>query len=222
MEQKITVLIVDDSIIFSQGLQVLLEQHKKVAKVKISHGYTSAMDKLRTHKIDIIILDLNFNDADYDGFIIAKKVRQLYPAIRIMILTQHAQIDHYETLVKQFKVNAYLDKQLGVEETFTAVNAVLAGKTYVDKNIAEMLSIGRFLAISKREREVINMLSAGYIQKEIGTKLFISPKTVETHIRNLCTKLKAKNSNELVSMYVKYRSANRENYDKTTPPFKQL
>ena len=222
MNQKIDVLVIDDSIIFSQGLQALLTQHEKVATIEITHDYGSAMDMLQSRKIDVIILDLNFTDSDYDGFIIAKKVKHLYPAIKIMILTQCAQIDHYETLVKEIKVNAYLDKKLGVEETSAALKAVLSGETYIDKNIAEMLSIGRWLSISKREREVINLLVAGYIQKEIGVKLFISPKTVETHIRNLCTKLKAKNSIELVSMYVKYRSANRENYNDTTPPFKKL
>jgi DNA-binding NarL/FixJ family response regulator len=222
MSQTCAILVIDDSIIFSQGLQALLIQHEKIASIELAHDYSSAMGMLRNHKIDIVILDLNFTDSDYDGFIIARKVKQLYPAIKIIILTQCAQIDHYETLIKKLKVNAYLDKKLGIEETTAALNAVLLGETYIDKNISEMLSIGRWLAISKREREVINLLVGGSSQKEIGAKLFISPKTVESHVRNLCHKLKAKNSIELASMYVKYRSANRENYDDTTPPFKQL
>lgn len=219
---KADVLIIDDSIIFTQGLELLLSQNPKVATIHTAQNYQEAMDILLVEKVHIAIIDLNFDSANFDGFTIAEKLRQQYPGIKIMILTQHAQIDHYETLINVHKVDAYLDKQLGIKETFTAISKILNGEQYIDPNISEMVAIGRWLKISDREREVINELTSGFTQKEIAEKLFINARTVETHIRNLCKKFDVKNSAELVSVYAKYKMANRENYDKTIAPFKKI
>ena len=85
-----------------------------------------------------------------------------------------------------------------------------------------MLEIEQWMQASKREQEVIIKLMKGLTQKEIADKLFISPKTVEVHIRNLFHKFNVKNTTELVSKYIRYKNANRENIDESTSPFKSL
>ena len=153
MSNKANILIVDDSLIFSQGLALLLEQYpKQVSSVIVAHNYQQTLSLLTKEKISILILDLNFESEDYNGFVIAKKVKNLYPKIKIIILTQQAKIDNYETLFNDIEVDGYLDKQLGVEETLEALNCVMNGEKYVDKNIKSMLEIGRWLDISKREK----------------------------------------------------------------------
>ena len=170
---KYDILIVDDSVLFSQGLVSLLE--------------------------------------DYDGFDIARKVKAFHPKVKIIILTQQAKIDNYEVLFNEINVDGYLDKQLGIEETLGALTAVMNGERYIDKNIKDMLDIGKWLNISNREKDVISLLSSGFTQKEIAEKLHISSRTVETHIKNLTNKMDAKNATHLVSIYTKYRKGNREN-----------
>lgn len=208
----INILIADDSLIFSQGLAALLEQYPKYVKsIKIAHNYKQAMTTLEQEKVNLLILDLNFESEDYNGFTIAKKVKALYARVKIIVLTQQAKIDHYEVLINDINVDGYLDKQLGVEETLEALECVSNGKRYVDKNIKSMLEIGKWLDISNREKEVINLLSKGFTQKEIAGKLFISNRTVETHIKNLTIKIGAKNTTQLIAIYTKYKEGNREN-----------
>lgn len=211
MHKKTNILIIDDSIIFSQGLSLLLEQYPcQIHTISIAHNYKKALELLTTNDISVIILDLNFESKDYNGFTIAKKVKTLYPKIKILILTQQAKIDHYEILFHELKVHGYLDKQLGIEETLEAINCVMNDQTYVDHNIKTMLEIGKWLDISKREKEIISLLEIGYTQKEIAEKLHISQRTVETHIKNLTKKIDAKNTTQLISIYVKYKNSNRE------------
>lgn len=209
---KADILIVDDSVIFSQGLVSLLEQYPDyVNSVKVAHDFETALKTLALATINVLILDLNFESEDYNGFIIAKKVKNLYPEIKIIILTQEAKIDNYEVLFNQIDVDGYLDKQLGIEETLGALTAVINNKKYIDKNIKAMLEIGRWLNISPREKDVINLLAIGLTQKEIANKLNISNRTVETHIKNLSNKMEAKNTTHLVSIYTRYKNGNREN-----------
>ncbi len=208
---KADVLIVDDSVIFSQGLALLLEQYPdEVQHVKVASNYQQTLNILSNNKISTLILDLNFESEDYNGFVIAKKVKEFYPNIKIIILTQQAKIDNYEVLVNDIGVDGYLDKQLGVEETLGALRAVMKGEKYIDENIKAMLEIGKWLNISNREKEVINLLALGLTQKEIADQLNISNRTVETHIKNLTSKMNAKNTANLVSIFTKYKKGNRE------------
>jgi len=222
IKQYLNILIVEDSVIFTQGLKLLLKQNSTIKNIHTATTFDESLNILKQESIDIVILDLNFETKEYDGFIIAKKVKEFYPKIKIMILTQHTRINHYERLFNDCKVDAYLDKQLGVDETLNAIKAVMKGNKFIDENIAEMLEIEGWINASKRETDVIELLIKGLTQKEIADELYISPKTVEVHIRNMFRKFKVKNSIELVAKYIKYRNANREGGDNSISPFKKL
>lgn len=212
MKQKISVLIVDDSLIFSQGLALLLQQYPdKISAVHIAHNFNTALQFLKEEKITICILDLNFESKEYTGFTIAQKVKEIYPRIKIIVLTQQAKVDYYHMLFEEIHVDGYLDKQLGIEETLESLETVMRGEKYIDKNIKTMLEIGKWLDISDREKEIITLLSEGLTQKEIANQLYISNRTVETHIKNLSKKMGAKNSVHLISIYTEYKKGNREN-----------
>lgn len=222
MKNKLNILIVEDHLGFAEGMELLLEQHPKVQSTSIVTTFQNTLDHLKTHNIQMIILDLHFETREYDGFKIAKKVKQLYPDIKIMILTQHARKEHYERLFNECHVDAYLDKKLGIKETYKAIEEIMNGNIYIDHSIEEMLEIEEWMTISEREKEVIDHLRQGLTQKEIAGRMFIVPKTVEVHIRNLFERFDVKNSVELVAKYMKYKSANRENIDDSIPPFKDL
>ncbi|TYA74429.1 response regulator transcription factor [Seonamhaeicola marinus] len=214
--KPIKVLIVDDSKIFAQGLKSLLKQYPDyVSKICLAHNYEKALDKLEKEDIDFVILDLNFESEDYNGFDIARKVKSFYPSKKVIILTQQAKIENYNVLFKDIKVDGYLDKQLGVEETLEALETIYKGGTYIDSNINAMLEIGMWFDVSKRQREIIDLISSGLTQKEVAVKLFISNRTVETHIKNLAKKMEAKNTAHLISIYTKYINGNREGNSNT-------
>ena len=212
MFKKVSVLISDDSVLFAQGLSLLLQQCPDVvSSIALAHNYQQTLAVLQSTKINILILDLNFENENFNGFTIAAKVKNNYPNVKIIILTQQAKIDNYEILFNEIDVSGYLDKQLGLETTLEAIQAVANGEKYIDHNIKKMLEIGKWLNISSREKEVIELLTEGYLQKEVADKLSISHRTVESHIKNLLKRMNAKNSAHLISIYLNYKNANREN-----------
>lgn len=221
MKNQIDILLVEDSKSYAQGMELLLKQHPKIANVFYASDYEKALDILKDEDIDVVILDLNFETKQYDGFTIAKKIRQQYANIKIIVLSQHTRKQYYEKLIKEKLADAYLDKQLGIEETYTALDEVLKGNPYIDSNIASMLEIESWMHVSRREREVIELLTKGITQKEVADQLCIAPKTVEVHLRNLFERFHVKNTTELVVKYVKYKTANRENIEDSIPPFKK-
>jgi len=221
MKEGIQILIIEDHLSFAQGMELLLRQHPLISEVHIATNRKDALDILKLKAITIVILDLNFDTNAYDGFDIANKIKQLYPTVKIMILTQHARKTHHKRLFEECKVDAYLDKKLGIDETFYAIDQVMKGEVYIDESIQEMLGIGEFMKISHREKEVLELLCQGYIHKEIADKLHIVHKTVEVHVRNLRDRLEVKNTAELCTRYTRYKNANRDNIDDTTPPFKE-
>jgi len=211
MKAKPNLLIAEDSLIFSQGLVQLLQQYpEQIGEVHIAHDYQQTLKVLENKKIDILILDLNFESDSFNGFTIARKVKELYPKVKIIILTQQAKIDSYEVLFSEIGVQGYLDKKLGVAETLEAIREVSLGNTYVDQNIKAMLEIGKWMQLSKREKEIIELLVMGLTQKEIAEQLFISMRTVEKHIENMTKKIGAKNAVHLTFIYTEYKNANRE------------
>jgi DNA-binding NarL/FixJ family response regulator len=211
----VAVLIVDDSVIFAEGLALLLEHSVPlVESTVIAIDYKSTLSILSSQSIDLIILDVNFDSEDFNGFDIARKVKQLFPEIKIIMLTQRVKIDYYELLIDDIKVDGYLDKRFGIEEILYAITAVVNGEQYIDENIKKMLEIGRWLTVTKREKEVLDLLIEGDTQKEIGVKLFISSRTVESHIKNLCLKMEAKNTAQLIATYTRYLKSNREGLNK--------
>ena len=138
---KSDILIVDDSVIFSQGLMSLLEQYPDYVKsIKVAYNYQQALTMLSLEKITTLILDLNFESDDYNGFEIAKKVKTFYPDIKIIILSQEAKIDNYEVLFNDIHVDGYLHKQLGIDETLEALSAVMNGKKYIDKTFIPFIN----------------------------------------------------------------------------------
>ena len=222
MKAKLDILIVEDHLGFAEGLELLLNQYHKVKHTYIRNTFQGTLDFLKSNSVDIVVLDLNFETNEYDGFLIAKKIKQQYPLVRIIVLTQHARKEHYSRLFEECKVDAYLDKKLSITETFKAIDAVIKGNIYIDHSISDMLEIESWMTISEREKEVVRYLITGLTQKEIAAKMFVVPKTIEAHIRNLFEKFNVKNSVELVAKYVQYKNANRENIDDSIPPFKHL
>ena len=221
MKKQINILIVDDSIMFGEGLTELLSQNVMINSITQVTNEKEAYASLSDKNIDIVLLDLNFDTIDFDGFAIAKKIKEKYPDIKIIIITQHAKIDHYETLIHKIGVHAYLDKRLSIRQLDIAIKSVINNTTYIDPSLQKMMDIGRWLKISPREKEVIELLRKGDSQKIIADKLCIDIKTVESHLRNVRERYGFKNSVELINEYTNYKNAYREDYKNTISPFRK-
>ncbi|MGB5942667.1 MAG: response regulator transcription factor [Leeuwenhoekiella sp.] len=219
MKGKINVLIIDDLQIFRQGLSQIVAALPFVDQVHEAKNDEEAAKAISAYAIDVVTLDLNFRSSTFDGFMIAAQLKMAKPDVKVIILTQHARIEDYEKLMFHQNVDGYLDKDIDDVEISKALQKVMDGEKYVEASIEHMLEAGKWMDISPRTEEVLKLLAKGLSQKMIGDSLCISPKTVETHIRNISQRLGVKNSVELIDRYTKYRMRFRENGDESLPPF---
>jgi len=211
MNKKLNFLIIEDSLIFIEGLIALLHGKSFTHNVLNAQNIKEAFKILEKETIDFVILDLNFETKEFNGFTIAKKIRKLFPEIKVLVLSEHVKVFIYYKLFDEYDVHAYLDKQLGFEQLSKAIEEILKGNKYIDSNIEEMIKVGERMKMSKREKEVVPYLLEGYTQKEIGDKLFISKKTVEKHIDNMASKFGVKRTVPVVVNYLRYIFSHREN-----------
>ena len=185
-------------------------------------NYEEGIHFLDTKNISFVILDIQFRTASYDGFIIAKNIYKNYPKIKIMILSDYVQLDYYYRMFEIPNVKAYLDKQSDENEIYEGIDTLIKNQIYLCPKMEKLKKIGKSMIFTKREEEIIDLLSKGITQHKIGEKLFISHRTVERHVENLRDKFNVNNTTELVAKYVQYRNSNDEDFDGRSSPFQKI
>jgi two-component system response regulator NreC len=155
---------------------------------------------------DLLLLDLDM--PEMNGLQCAKEVQRLFPEIKIAILTMHNE----KALIKEFiemGVQGYFLKTIAKEELVIAINSIAEGRDYFPSNVTKALlrkqqintdvSQSAVLAeLTEREIEIICLVAEGLSTKEIGEKLFISPRTADTHRTNIMRKIDVHNVAEMV------------------------
>lgn len=219
-EEELNILVLDDVPIFLNGIKTLLAKYSTATNVYTATNSDVCKSYLEQNAIDIVLLDLDLGSSSEDGFQLARWIKKACPQTKIIVLTVNVKVQYVEYLMDDVGVEGYLDKSVDKRELFKAIDNVRRGECYLPCRIKEMLERGRYFQISAREEEVLRLLAAGLMKKEIADELFLSVHTIDTHVRNLFDKLKAKNAADLVAKYSKYQVANEENPD-DLPPFKQ-
>ncbi|PXW16188.1 MULTISPECIES: response regulator transcription factor [Chryseobacterium] len=205
----IRVIIVDDEALFRQGISLLIQREKDIELVSDFSNGKELLDELVTlEKLpDIILMDLNM--PEINGVEATKQIHIKYPQIRIIALTS------YNT--KAFIVNmiqsgacSFLKKNSSPAELLTAIREVHSKGFFYNNEVMEALhqnliepkkkvsSIFDANHISKREKEVLELICKQYNTSEIADQLFISSRTVEGHRNSLLLKTGAKNTAGLV------------------------
>lgn len=210
MELKTPVRLVlcDDHRIITDGLQRLLQDAAWVECVGTAATGKDLLFLLEHIPADIILLDLDM--PVMDGTEAMQQIKKRWPRINVIILTMHDEPGIVRRLMEQ-GADGYLLKTCGRDELLRAVEAVHEGNKHFSAEITETLlkqraeatsQDDRLAGISEREREVLAALAEGLSNKEIGDRLFISPRTVDTHRSNLMKKLKMHNLAGLVRLAV--------------------
>jgi DNA-binding NarL/FixJ family response regulator len=207
-------IIADDHQFILESIEILLSTIHNVEVVGCYSNGNEVIKALELHKnIDIILTDNNM--PGLGGIELTYKLRQLYPSIKIILLTVSEDAD---TIQKAFNagVSGYIMKKAGREEIETALKTVISGKKYYsesvvfellnrDKNIAELANEPipeKLKYLSEREIEIIKLIANELNTNEIANKLFLSPATIETHRHNILKKLNIKSSIGLVRFAV--------------------
>lgn len=186
------ILLADDHHILLDGLRFMLRQELDLDEVFIAKTVEEALLVVKSRPIDLVISDISI--PEIGGIAFAKKLKAEYPQIRIIFLSMHEEPhlvkDALATGVEGYvlKKNSHLDLLLAIEE-------VMKGGLFFSPDIHRIL-INRLRfpedekVLTERERQILKLIFEEFSNKEIGEKLFISERTVETHRKNIYQKTK--------------------------------
>ena len=211
MTSSIHILAIDDEPLVLEGLQSVIQRKLPKVIFHSANEFDSAQNILKSESIDVVLLDLDFRNSQMDGFQMADSIRQLSSKIKIIVLTVNVKIDYVEALFNTKKVDGYLDKNLDLSTLDLAITEVMNGKTYLAPELIATVERGRWYTMSKRERQVVELLTKGLAKKQVADHLCISISTVDSHVRNLFKRFEVNTTQALVAKYVQYISVATEN-----------
>ncbi|TDW96736.1 response regulator [Dinghuibacter silviterrae] len=197
MTAPIRLLIADDHKIVLDGLVALLETEPDFCIAATAHDGNEVLDLVQRMPFDICLLDINMPGPD--GIEITRVIRAEYPDYRIIILTTYGEKEIIIRLL-QLGVAGYLLKNSTRQELTAAIKKVAAGGYYFSDEVQASIAqdyteppAQQGVALTQREREVLELLSREYTNDEIAEELHISFRTVETHRKNMMQKTGASN-----------------------------
>jgi serine/threonine-protein kinase PknK len=191
----VRVVIGEDSALFREGLARLLEDagHEIVAKAADSPSLIQAVD---THLPDLAIIDVRMPpDQTDDGARAARRLRGTYPALGIVLLSQHVETLHSVELVSSGRFGYLLkDRVFDVDDFIDALCRVAAGGSALDPEVVSRLlnllrASDQLARLTPRERDVLALMAEGRTNLGIARRLWLTERTVETHIAGILAKL---------------------------------
>jgi DNA-binding NarL/FixJ family response regulator len=218
MNHPIRVVLADDHVFVRDGIKSLLENENNIIVVGEATDGQEALTIVASEKPDLLIVDIRM--PHFTGIEVVEKIRQENTPLKIVVLSMH---ESEEYVLKSIKAGAdgYLLKGSSKEEFLKALHTVANGGKYFSGDISSILinqltndnaplntekkrQLDEELVITKREKEILQLLLSGKGNKEIAEALEISKRTAEVHRFNLMKKLKVKNLIELANKAKEY------------------
>ena len=207
-----TIVLADDHHIVRHGLKVVLEAERDFKLVGEAADGLETVRQVERHLPNVLVLDLAM--PRLHGLEVARQVRTASPQTRVLVLSMHAN-EAYVLEALRSDAAGYLLKDDSGVDLVRAVREVAAGRRFLSAPLSE-LAIQAYIqrksqdtaqdmyeALTEREREVLQLAAEGLTYAEIAAKLFISPRTAETHRTNMMRKLNLKTQTDLVRFAIR-------------------
>ena len=208
--KKINVLLVDDHQLIVDGLTSMLGQTDEIVVTGNAGNGREAVRLLQVVRPDVVLMDIDM--PVMNGIDALREIKKLEPSVKVVILSMHEEAGMIKNLMA-LGADGYLLKSCSQDELTGAIQSVFSGKTYFSKGVTLALlnaPAGSFPVsgqptevLTERETEVLKLITEGFSNKEIGNKLFISHRTVDTHRTNLMKKLNTSNIAGLISYAIR-------------------
>jgi len=209
MSRPHTVVIVDDHPVVRDGLAFLLGEQPDFQVVGEGANAADALRLVEAQRPDVLVLDLSLDGQDAVPLVGA--LRELLPALRILVLSMHDE-DLYAERLLALGAQGYVMKQEEPLEFLRALRKVAAGESHLSERLQARLAARGGQAevrLTSREQDVLRLVAQGLGTREIGEQLGMSSKTVDSHRRNIRDKLGLQTSRDLVRYAVRWAGVPR-------------
>ena len=194
------ILLIDDHKLIKIGIKVLLEDDEKISVIDDCASKTEFLEKIKDNIYNLFICDISLPDGS--GYDILEIIKEKDLDAKVIILSMHEDKSYIK---KAFKMGAsgYVTKSTAHEEILKAIDVVMEkNEIYLNEKYAtifyELYKADKEIELSEREKEVGKYIVEGYTLTDIGEKLFLSVKTVDTYKKRLMEKTNTKKRSELV------------------------
>lgn len=208
--KKPTIIIVDDHLIFRQGLKSIILQENFATIIGEASNGLEFLELLSSRKPDVVLMDIDM--PHMNGLEATEKALKLMPDLKIIAFTMFGDEEYYYKMIDR-GVKGFILKTSGIGELENAIRDVMLGESYFSNELLRKI-ITHFSnknnivdsivnSLTERELEILQQICQGLSNEEIADKLFISPKTVKSHKSNLLEKTNSKNIQGLILFAIK-------------------
>lgn len=207
----IKIFLTDDHPVFREGLRGILESESSIKVVGEAENGRKLLENLGGQEVDVLLLDIDMPECS--GLEVIRPLLEKYPAINVLVFSMHDDIDYIRQMLEG-GAKGYVLKSCRKEELIRAINTVGTGDSYFSSEISKKLIFASKKPpitndkiynspLTKREIEVLKLVAQGLTNQEIGKKLFVSHRTIDTHRRNMMEKLDLHNAVALTNYAIK-------------------
>ncbi|MGI9548334.1 MAG: response regulator [Flavobacteriaceae bacterium] len=200
----IKVAILDDHPMVLKGIESMLEDSREIEISATYNRKVHLLDGFKSGLPDVLLLDINLPDGN--GLEIGKELNKTYPDVRIIGLSNYSEPGFIKNMLRN-GASGYLLKNTDKQELVAAIKTVYQGEIYLPRTVRDILlsdsigsptTTGFIPKLTRREKEVLQLIAKEHTNQEIANKLYISTKTVESHRNNLLQKLGVRNTAGLI------------------------
>jgi DNA-binding NarL/FixJ family response regulator len=197
----IKVFIVDDHYMVIEGIRSLLGSEANIEWTGHATNAESCLAFLHHYQPDVLLMDIGLPDRS--GIDLCKEVKQKYPSVFVIGLSTFNQQSFIQKMMEN-GASGYVLKNATQDELMEAIKTVARGKTYLSFEAGKTLqrADSNPVVLTRREKEVLELIAEGLTNTEIAAKLFVGSTTVDTHRKNLLAKFEVKNTATLIRMAV--------------------
>ena len=198
---KIKIIVVDDHPMVIEGMKAMLNQIRYVELCATASNAYEAMEKVKENQPDLVITDINM--PEISGVELTSKLKKEFPNLKIIGMSTFNERSYIAQMIHN-GADGFLVKSASKEEIETAISSVLDGKMHLSSDAGMSTSEQKELknqpTLTRREKEILTLISEGFTNPQIAEKLFISLYTVETHRKNLLSKFNTNNTASLIKI----------------------
>jgi len=201
---QIKVLLADDHPLLLDGLSNVLSNDESINVIAKANNGNEVLKFLASNDVDVAVLDINM--PELNGIETAKKIKSNFPQTKVIAVSSYVRYSYVHRMLKNGALS-YLSKSTDTDILIKAIKKVNQGERYLPNEIQEILFSGEteststidFLSLlTRREKEVLNLIAKEMTSKEIAKELFLSEETIRTHRKNIFSKFNVKNMAGLI------------------------